>query len=143
MLSKTCKYGLRGVIYLAVHSKENKLVGIKKISEDLEIPTPFLGKILQTLARHKILISTKGPNGGFGLAKNASEIRLIDIVLLLDGDDLFENCLISLKKCSERGKECTLHKEYSIIRKKIKELFTNKTIADLVDNYENEEQVYL
>lgn len=143
MLSKTCKYGLRGVIYLAAQSKQNKLVGIKKISDDLQIPTPFLGKILQTLARHKILISTKGPNGGFGLARDASEIKLIDVVLLLDGEDLFENCLISMKKCSERGEECTLHKGYSNIRRQIKELFTNQTVADLVDNFENEKNVFL
>lgn len=143
MLSKTCKYGLRGVVYLAAQAKEHKLVGIKKIADDLSIPTPFLGKILQTLARHKILISTKGPNGGFGLAKDATEIKLIEIVLLLDGEDLFENCLVSMKKCNEKGEKCTLHNEYSNIRKQIKDLFTHKTVSDLVDNFESEEKIFL
>nr|HPR60051.1 Rrf2 family transcriptional regulator [Prolixibacteraceae bacterium] len=69
MLSNTCKYAIRALIYLANYSKENKKIGIKKISEDLGIPSPFLGKILQSMAREKMLASTKGPNGGFSLGK--------------------------------------------------------------------------
>jgi len=71
MLSNTCKYGIRAVIYLALHNAEEKKIGIKEISSELNIPTPFLGKILQMLAKNKMLISTKGPNGGFGLDRKS------------------------------------------------------------------------
>ena len=54
ILSNTSKYGVRAVIYLALYEEEKKKTGIKKIAEDLNIPTPFLGKILQNLVRHKI-----------------------------------------------------------------------------------------
>ena len=64
MLSNTCKYALRALIYLAKFSKEEKMIGIKKISEDLNLSSPFLGKILQNLVKQKLLVSTKGPNGG-------------------------------------------------------------------------------
>ena len=43
------------------------------IAKDLDIPTPFLGKILQNLAKHKILSSTKGPHGGFTLRMKADK----------------------------------------------------------------------
>ena len=49
MISNTCKYAIRAVLYLAIHEKENEKIGIKKISEDLEMPSPFLGKILQVM----------------------------------------------------------------------------------------------
>ena len=68
MLSNTSKYAIRAVIYLALFSTKEKKVGIKQVSSELDIPSPFLGKILQLLARHHILGSTKGPNGGFYLA---------------------------------------------------------------------------
>lgn len=61
MLSNTCKYALRALIYLANFSKENKMIGIKVISEDLKLSSPFLGKILQNLVKQKLLISTKVP----------------------------------------------------------------------------------
>jgi DNA-binding IscR family transcriptional regulator len=55
MLSNTCKYAIRALIYLANYAKDNQKIGIKKISEDLKIPSPFLGKILQSLAREKLI----------------------------------------------------------------------------------------
>ena len=89
MLSNTTRYALRAVIYLAKHSNEEKRIGIKKIAEDLNIPSPFLGKILQTLAKHKLLLSNKGPNGGFAFPSESDDITLYDIVKIIDGDDMF------------------------------------------------------
>ncbi len=134
ILSNTCKYGLRAVIYLAINAKDGKKIGIKKISNDLEIPTPFLGKILQSLAKRKILSSTKGPNGGFGIGKDPAEISMLDIVEIIDGRDVFDTCVISLKSCSSeehKNSPCPIHKKFSSIRKNLITLFENETIEDL------------
>lgn len=144
ILSNTCKYGVRAVIYLALYEEENKKTGIKKIAEDLNIPTPFLGKILQNLVRHKILSSTKGPNGGFSLGLNAEEITLMDIVKIIDGEDIFKTCLISLKSCSSREHEkapCPVHKKFLPIRDQIIELFNNQTIAELAKDIKRGEKI--
>ena len=134
MLSNTSKYAIRAVIYLTLYAGEEKKIGIKQISKDLNIPTPFLGKILQTLAKHKLLSSTKGPHGGFGLGKSANEIKLIDIVDIIDGQDIFKKCLIRLDDCSEDEKEqCSLHNKYMEIRKNLVTLFQHEKISELVD----------
>jgi Rrf2 family iron-sulfur cluster assembly transcriptional regulator len=65
MLSNSCRYGIRAVIYLANQPLSSGKTGIKKISKDLNLPTPFLAKILQQLAKKKILSSSKGPHGGY------------------------------------------------------------------------------
>lgn len=88
MLSNTCKYAIRAVLFLAVNETSGK-IGIKHISDTLNMPSPFLGKILQILAKHKILNSTKGPHGGFGLGRKAEDITLLDIVSIIDGQDFF------------------------------------------------------
>lgn len=75
MLSNTCKYALRALIYLGKFSTDDKRIGIKKISEDLGLSSPFLGKILQNMVKQKLLVSTKGPNGGFSLAKSLEKFR--------------------------------------------------------------------
>ena len=76
MLSNSCKYGIRAVVYLASrHTKSN--IGIKEISGDLGLPSPFLAKILQQLAKHKILNSVKGPNGGFTLKRKPESRRCL------------------------------------------------------------------
>jgi Rrf2 family protein len=131
MLSNTSKYAIRAVIYLALHAGEDKKIGIKQISKDLNIPTPFLGKILQTLAKQKLLSSTKGPHGGFGLGKSAEEISLIDIVDIIDGQDLFSKCLIRLEDCNSKA-PCSMHDKYAEIRQSLAALFKKEKISELV-----------
>lgn len=133
MLSNSCKYGIRAVVYLASrHTKSN--IGIREISGDLGLPSPFLAKILQQLAKHKILNSVKGPNGGFTLKRKPESITMLDIVKIIDGDNLFKNCLIHEGACNDvkkSRKACPVHDDYSAIRAKIDGLFRNRTIADL------------
>ncbi|HAN18975.1 MAG: hypothetical protein A2X13_11730 [Bacteroidetes bacterium GWC2_33_15] len=134
MLSNTCKYAIRAIIYLALYDGENRKIGIKEISKELNIPTPFLGKILQLLAKNKLLTSTKGPNGGFGLAKPPKEITLLSIIQIIDGLDLFTECLIGLSSCKpteHNDVQCPIHKRYEPISKQIYEMFDTENIENL------------
>lgn len=135
MLSNTCKYGIRATIYLAKNAGTENKIGIKKIADDLKIPTPFLGKILQQLAKHKLLSSVKGPNGGFGLARDAKDIALLDVIEIIDGLDFFETCLIGLQSCTESpdSAPCPLHDKYGKIRDELKELFDGQTIHGFIE----------
>jgi Rrf2 family transcriptional regulator, iron-sulfur cluster assembly transcription factor len=138
MLSNTCRYAVRATIYLAVNASDGRKIGIKKISEDLDIPTPFLGKILQMLAKRGILSSTKGPHGGFGIGKDPNKTTLFEIVDIIDGDDLFNRCLIGVRSCKDEDKPpCAIHDEYVQIREEIKKLAETASIQNLADNYEN------
>lgn len=137
MLSNACKYAIRAVIYLAVNTEKGKKIGIKKISNDLELPSPFLSKILQTLAKHKILYSTKGPNGGFGLAYDPKKLNLIDIVDLIDGKDIFNKCGIGINNCCEQNTHCLIHYKYARLRDEIKEIFQTTTLEEMIYEAEN------
>jgi len=133
MFSKSCEYGLQGVLYIALHYDKNKNCGLKDISESQDIPYHFLSKILQQLVKAKILGSIKGPNGGFFLRKPPSELRLIEIVEVIDGVDLLERCGIGLKDCGDDN-PCPIHKEYKHVRDRIKEIFSTQTVAELVED---------
>jgi Rrf2 family iron-sulfur cluster assembly transcriptional regulator len=142
MLSNSCRYGIRAVIYLASQPLSGGKTGIRKISGDLNLPMPFLAKILQQLAKQKILSSTKGPHGGFSLLKDPRLISLLDIVNSIDGKDVFTNCVIHNSSCEgvvKDKKQCALHEDYQKTRSEIIELFTNKTIYDLVKAAGNSE----
>lgn len=134
MLSNTSKYAIRAVIYLALFSTKDKKVGIKEIAGELDIPSPFLGKILQLLARHHILGSTKGPNGGFYLNKPAIDISLMEIIELIDGNEVFFTCVIRTSKCSHEN-PCALHDKIAQMRKEERMLFSTESIADLVSEF--------
>ena len=143
MLSNTCKYALRALIYLGKFSEDDKRIGIKKISEDLNLSSPFLGKILQNLVKQKLLISTKGPNGGFALGKKSSEITMWDIVTKVDGEEFFTNCLISLEPCKTHDPSkplCPVHSQYDQLRSEITTFYKKTTlevISQDIDKYED------
>lgn len=134
MLSNTCKYAIRALVYLAMHQKDDGKIGIKQISEELKIPAPFLGKIMQQLAKNKILISSKGPHGGFALAKDPDTISLYDIVAIVDGTEVFDQCLFGLKICEndpEKKAYCPLHKRSEPVRRELKHLYQENSIGEL------------
>ena len=135
MLSNTCKYAVRALIYLGKYSADGTKIGIKKISSDLAIPTPFLGKILQNLVRQKVLVSTKGPNGGFGLAKTTVDISLYDIVRIVDGEDFFKVCLIGNQQCKTHENNempCPVHNRFSPIRAQLVQFYQETTLSGIL-----------
>ena len=146
ILSNTSKYGLRAVIYLAVHIKKDEKIGIKKIAKDLDIPMPFLGKILQSLTKHQILTSSKGPHGGFGLARKPEQIKLIDILKIIEGDHVFDTCLISLKSCASRNTKstpCPIHRKFDETRKNIIKFFNNEDMKSIAEEIKKHKKIFI
>ncbi len=133
MLSKSCQYVVQAIIYIAVNQKEKKYVGLIDISESQKIPKPYLSKLLQILVKGKILISVRGPRGGFCLTKSPDKINLSDIIKQIDGLDVFETCAIGFKVCSDKT-PCPIHHEYKIVKDKMKKLFKETSLEDLIND---------
>ncbi len=83
-LSSKSRYGVQAVFDIAFHN-EGRASQIKEIAERQSIPPRFLEQIFQDLKRAGLVGSRRGPRGGYQLAKDASEIRLGDIVRALEG----------------------------------------------------------
>lgn len=98
------------------------------------IPSPFLGKILQILARNHLLNSTKGPHGGFNLYKPAMEISIMEVIEVIDGTDAFDTCVIRTSKCSHDA-PCSLHDKFAPLRSEMKHLHMTETIDDLATQF--------
>ena len=134
MLSNTSKYAIRAAIYLELYSSPGAKKGIKEIAAELDIPSPFLGKILQVLVRHQLLASTKGPRGGFYLNRPAMDIPVMEIIEIIDGKDVFNDCVIRTLPC-DPDKPCSMHQKLASPRAEIRSIFASETIADLVSEF--------
>ena len=137
MLSNTSKYAIRAVIYLALYASPEKRYGIKEIAEELNLPTPFLGKILQNLARNGVLDSAKGPGGGFCLKKSALDISVMEVIEIIDGPGAFTSCLIRTENCSTEH-PCSLHDKVTSYRTGLKKVLQTESIADLVSEFRHD-----
>ena len=136
MLSKSCVYSLRSIIFIAYNATKEVKLGIKEIAKELELPEPYLGKILQQLTKHKIIQSVKGPHGGFYLDEDSQKTKILKVIEVVDGLDFFHSCGLGLKECSEEH-PCPLHDDFKIYRDGLFTLFTSTSIADLVHKLDN------
>lgn len=137
MLSKTSKYGIKAAIYIAHQSMADKRTGVIELSQAIDAPQHFVGKIVQQLAKSGILNSIKGPNGGFEMTekqRNSNNIRTI--VEILDGPDLYTKCGLGLETCSAE-KPCPIHNQYMHVRQKIVEMHTKFTVGELAKNLDD------
>jgi Rrf2 family protein len=135
MLSNSCKYGIRAVVFIASRQEGMGKVGLKVIGEELKIPVPYLAKILQNLSKRKILDSSKGPHGGFSLLIPAKSLTLMDVVRAIDGEDFFDSCYVTGERCSfsEPGKGvCLLHNDLRKEKERLTQFFSGRTIDSLL-----------
>jgi Rrf2 family protein len=133
MLSKTCEYALRAMIYVARRSKNGDMVNIREIAEQIGSPELFIGKILQGLSKQGFLQSSKGRKGGFFIDDSKAAVSLADIILAIDGDKIFTGCGVGLDYCSEK-KPCPIHKEYKKVRDGFYDIYKNATLLEFRDS---------
>lgn len=130
LFSNPCNYALRAMIFLGEEYKKGELTGLQSVAEAIGAPRPFMAKILQKLAREGLLQSTKGPHGGFRLAHPPQETSLAQVVMAMDGKELFEGCGLGLPQCSEAN-PCPLHYQFLAIRNALSKMLSDAKVEDL------------
>jgi Rrf2 family protein len=128
--SRSTEYAIRALIPLAQVS-DGSYTMVKSIAEQENIPTHFLAKILQQLARKGLLKSSKGPLGGFSLNLPADEIRLLDIIEALDGLEPYQFTAVRDLDTPD-GLYCAMHDEWLNLQREIFNYLEGNTVADLV-----------
>ncbi len=133
MFSKACEYGIRATIHISDRSQQGERVSLKAVAKAIDSPVAFTAKILQSLAKHNLVISTKGASGGYEIPeKRRSEITLFHIVEAIDGDNIYNGCGLGLKNCNER-KPCPMHHQFKSIRDDLKHMLQSTTVQQLAN----------
>ena len=131
MFSKACEYAIKASIYIARQSLQQKRVNVKEVSKSIDAPVAFTAKILQVLCREDIMQSVRGQQGGFVFEEyKQREVKIFDIVRLIDGDGLFTQCGLGLQKCSADN-PCPVHDDFKIVREKLIEMTQKHSLYDL------------
>jgi len=129
--SVATKYAIRAVCHIA-HLAPGARAQVKEISEALDIPPAFLSKILQDLARKGILVSAKGPGGGFELNCSPSETSLYTLVQAVEGPMAEGDCILGLILCADDTK-CPIHDTWKSIQDAFRERMEATSIMDVVE----------
>ena len=111
----------------AMEDKSSPFISVSSIAKKHKLSVKFLSQVAQELKKAGILDSKEGISGGYLLAKDPGDIRLLDVLKVLEGD-LVEG------KCFEHGHKCVCGAKniWMDIKKQIYKTLAKKTLADLV-----------
>jgi Rrf2 family iron-sulfur cluster assembly transcriptional regulator len=129
MFSRSAGYAVQALTYLAAQPS-GKLTGAREIADALQLPMPFLWKILRNLSRKKLVRSFKGVRGGYELARSAERISVSEILAASPDAKHSATCVLGLEQCDDRN-PCPLHSSWSGVRNQIDELMKKTSLADM------------
>jgi Rrf2 family iron-sulfur cluster assembly transcriptional regulator len=130
LLTKKSEYALLSLISIA-QSDEPKNVDL--LSKELDISKSFLAKIMQNLAKHELVISHRGVNGGFVLKKSWENITILEIVEAAEErmPMVFE-CAPSLNSCpNNKAMSCTIWPLLNNLQFKVNDFLKHLTLKDI------------
>jgi len=130
-LSTKGRYGTRALLDLALHWGEG-LVQLKDIARRQEIPLPYLEHLITPFVAAGIIKSTRGPQGGVSLLKHPQEIRLSEVIQLLEGSIAPVEC-VNNPKSYPRSNLCVTRDIWSEVKKAIDGVLESTTLQDLVE----------
>ncbi len=108
-LNQATDYAFRAVLHLA-SLPAGAVVSARELAEAQAIPPRFVLKIMHALTRAGLVESRRGPAGGFGLARPAAEISLLDVIEALEGPVAIHRCLAEREACNKHcTSECPVH----------------------------------
>ncbi len=132
-LSTRSIYGLRAVLNLATHYGEGTLTA-SQIARDEKIPVPYLEQILYRLKKRHWIRSVRGPSGGYRLAKPPSEIKVGEILRVLEGEDFsFRRAKEPLRDGSSRRVEIAANLFWDKLSQVFTSTLDNTSLKSLID----------
>lgn len=136
MLSKKTKYAIKALIVLG-RNYGNEPMQIMRIAEEENIPKKFLEQILLEMRNAGILYSKKGAGGGYSLNKAPEDIRLSQVMRLIDGPIALLPC-VSLnfyRSCDECKSEevCGIRDTFVDVRNAMLQILNDTSIADIIN----------
>ncbi len=131
--SKTCEYAIRALKYLA--SKNNRaLTSVAEMNKHTGVPSAYLAKVFQCLAREGIVRSKSGPQGGYSLAAHPAQLTVFRVMSAVDDMAVspLSNCVMGQAECNDRN-PCSLHPIWAKAKEEMNRVLKKQTLTDLLE----------
>ena len=138
-LSTRGRYGTRALLDLALRHGEGPVL-LKDVAQRQQISLRYLEHLITPLIAAGIVLSTRGPRGGVSLAKPPEEIRLSEVILLLEGSIAPVECVNNPGVCS-RSELCVTRDIWGELKKAMNGVLESITLQDLVERQKRKERL--
>ena len=130
LLSRTAEHALRAILYLGMNSHRGRIPAAE-MANALGAPPNYLSKTLQLLARRGLLLSSRGPAGGFQLAVDPERMTAASVVEAVEDAAPSSTCLLGDRPC-DVDHPCPAHERWTELTERVREPMERTTIADLL-----------
>ena len=137
-LSTRGRYATRALLDLALHHEEEPVL-LRDIAQRQQISLRYLEHLITPLITAGIVQSTRGPKGGVSLIKPPEEIRLSEVIQLVEGSTAPVECVDNPEMCT-RSELCVTRDIWGEIKKAIDGVLESTTLQDLVEQQKRREQ---
>lgn len=137
-LSTRGRYGTRLLLDLALHHDEEPVL-LKNIARRQQISLLYLEHLITPLIAGGVARSTRGPRGGVSLAKPPEEVKLSEIIQLLEGSIAPSECINNPGICTRSG-FCVARDVWSQLKEAMDGVLESTTLQDLVERHKTKEQ---
>ena len=127
-ITRKVEYALIALRHLQVNGRE-ELCSAKTLSLEYGIPHELLAKILQKLSKENIILSVKGPKGGYKISKDPNTINMTKFFEIMEGPMGIVDCYFD-SNC-EQLNGCTIREPINRINNSIRTMFDKMTLADI------------
>ncbi|MFB3916478.1 MAG: SUF system Fe-S cluster assembly regulator [Terriglobales bacterium] len=129
-LTRKADYGLIAMKHLAEHAAAGAF-SAKDLAEAYSLPQEALAKILQRLARAKLLLSQQGTKGGYTLARDPRTITALEVIGAIEGPLFITSCTTVRGRCDQSSR-CTVREPLQRVSRSIEDVLSRITISELV-----------
>ena len=137
-LSTKSRYAIRALLDLALHQEEQPVL-LKDIAQRQQISLNYLEHLITPLVAAGILLSTRGPKGGVSLGKPLDEVKMSEVIQLLEGSIAPVECVNNPDIC-ERSETCVTRDVWSEMKDAINSVLESTTLMNLVERQKNKER---
>ncbi len=132
-LSKKVEYGIIAIRHIATHQMRGTVTTAKEIADAYDIPYELLAKVLQKLAKERLIMSYQGVHGGYTLARNADAISISSIINAIEGfSPAITQCIAETPQSCEIYQNCTIKNPLGKIQHNINEAFEKMMLSEIV-----------
>ncbi len=125
------RYAVTAVLDLSFHQQAGP-VSLADISERQHISLSYLEQLFARLRRNGIVVSTRGPGGGYSLSRNAEEISVAEIIVAVDESYEAANCAES-DNCTGQN-QCLTHDLWHELSQEIHRFLSGISLAEIRSN---------
>ncbi|HDR05830.1 MAG TPA: Rrf2 family transcriptional regulator [Candidatus Marinimicrobia bacterium] len=145
LISLSAQYALTALMILAKEKSDSR-ISANELSRRIGAPKAYLSQVMAKLIPLGIVNSSRGKSGGVALAKSADDINVLDIIIAIDSEALFGECVLGFPSCGDdRRHFCPMHKQWGMLREQIRLWMADTSLARLaadmdakwMDNYMN------